>query len=153
MIAQTIPSRHTGAAVRAAGLIAVCLTVPIAAAWSAQPPVRVPANAAKVSLADLDLTASEGIVAHGSAWPTATEDAALSEPRESAPDTSVVAVSIADLDLMSPQGVIIARERIHNTARRLCGQLNSSHGPASYYSQCVNDATTGALRQINESAP
>ncbi len=94
--------------------------------------------------------ARAAILAHNSAWPTAADDGTLSQPRESAPDTSVVAVSIADLDLLSARGVLIARERVHNTARRLCSQLNSSQGPASYYSHCVNDATAGALRQINE---
>jgi UrcA family protein len=202
MISQMIPSRLTRPSVRAAALLAVCLVVPIAA-LSQQATVAVPTNAAKVSLADLDLTTSEGIatardrlqetarqscsqqldnlelshrveflscvdnslmhelkqvnskaraaiLAHDSAWPTAADDGTLSQPRESAPDTSVVAVSIADLDLLSPQGVLIARARIHNTARRLCSRLNSSPGPASYYSHCVNDATAGALRQINE---
>ncbi|MGO9950415.1 MAG: UrcA family protein [Steroidobacteraceae bacterium] len=94
--------------------------------------------------------ARAAILAHNSAWPTAADDGTLSQPREIAPDTSVVAISIADLDLLSAHGVLIARERVHNTARRLCSQLNSSQGPASYYSHCVNDATAGALRQINE---
>ena len=202
MISQMIPSRLIRSTVRAAALIAACLAVPVAA-LSQQATVAVPPSAAKVSLADLDLTTSDGIaaardrlqgtarlscsqqldklepshrvdflscvdnslihelkqvnskaraaiLAHSSVWPTAADDGTLSQPRESAPDTSVVAVSIADLDLLSPQGVLIARERIHNTARRLCSQLNSSQGPASYYSHCVNDATAGALRQITE---
>jgi len=202
MVSQMIPSRLTRTTARAAALIAVCLAVPMAA-LSQQAPVAVPTSAAKVSLADLDLTTSDGIaaardrlqgtarqfcsqrldnlelshrvdflscvdnslihelkqvsskaraaiLAHNSAWPTAADDGTLSQPRESAPDTSVVAVSIADLDLSSAQGVLIARERVHNTARRLCSQLNSSQGPASYYSHCVNDATVGALPQINE---
>jgi len=204
MISEMILSRLTRSTVRAAGLIAVCLVVPIAA-LSQQATLAVPTSAAKVSLADLDLTTSDGIaaardrlqgtarqscsqqlddlelahrvdflscvdnsliqelkqvnskaraaiLAHNSAWPTAADEGTLSQPRENVPDTSVVAVSIADLDLLSPQGVLIARERIHSTARRLCSQLNSSPGPASYYSHCVNDATAGALRQINEGA-
>ncbi len=202
MISEIITSRLTWSTVRAAALIAVCLAAPIAA-LSQQATVAVPTSAAKVSLADLDLTTSDGIaaardrlqgtarqlcsqqldnlqpshrvdflscvdnslihelkqvsssartaiLAHSSAWPTAADDGTLGQPRESAPDTSVVAISIADLDLLSPQDVLIARERIHNTARRLCSQINSSQGPASYYSHCVNDATVGALRQINE---
>jgi len=202
MTSQMIPSRLSGSALGAACLIAVCLAVPIAA-LSQQATVAVPATAAMASLADLDLSTSEGIaaardrlqgtarqlcsqqldilepshrvdflscvdnslihelkqvsssvraaiLAHHSAWPTTADDGTLSQPRETAPDTSVVAVSVADLDLLSPQGVLIARERIHNTARRLCSQLNGSQGPASYYSHCVNDATAGALRQISE---
>jgi UrcA family protein len=202
MISEMIPSRLSRAAVRAAGLLAVCLAAPITA-LAVQPTVAVP-SAAKVSVADLDLATTEGIaaardrlqetarqlcsqnldnlepshrvdylscvdnsllqelkqvsssaraaiLARDSAWPTTAEDGTLSQPREGAPDTSVVAVSIADLDLLSPQGLLIARERIRNTARRLC-QLSSGQGPASYYSHCVNDATAGALRQINEIA-
>lgn len=103
-------------------------------------------------LKQVSSSARSAILAHSSAWPTAADDGTLGQSRENAPDTSVVAVSIADLDLLSPQGVLIARERIRNTARRLCSQVNSSQGPASYYSHCVNDATAGALRQINESA-
>jgi UrcA family protein len=207
MIAQFIASpRLSGikSAVRAAGLIAVCLAVPIAA-LAQTPLVAAPTNAVKLSLAGLDLTTSEGvaaardrlqgtarqfcsqqagnlepshradflscidntlitelkqvssnaraaIIAHGSAWPTATEGGTLSQPREIAPDTSVITVSIADLDLLSPQGVLSAQARIHNTARRICGQLIGSQDPVSHYSQCVNDATAGALRQISESA-
>jgi UrcA family protein len=199
-----IRPRLSGTAIGAACMFAVCLAMPIAA-FSQRTAVGVPASAAKVSLADLDLTTSEGIaaardrlqgtarqlcsqqldnlershrvdflscvdnslirelkqvssearaaiLAHHSAWPTAADDETLGQPREIAPDTSVVVVSIADLDLLSPRGVLIARERIHNTARRLCSQLNSSQGPASYYAHCVNDATAGALRQISEGA-
>jgi UrcA family protein len=202
MISQMIASRLTRTTVLAAALSAAWLAMPMAA-LSQQATVAVPASAAKVSLADLDLTTSDGIaaardrlqgtarqlcsqrldnlelshrveflscvdnslihelkqvsskaraaiLAHNSAWPTAADDGTLSLLRKNAPDTSVVAVSIADLDLSSAQGVLIARERVHNTARRLCSQLNGSQGPASYYSHCVNDATVGALPQINE---
>jgi UrcA family protein len=110
-------------------------------------------NALIQELKQVSSSARAAILARDSAWPTAAEDGTLSQLRESAPDTSVVAVSIADLDLLSPQGVLIARERIHNTARRLCRQFDSGQGPASYYSRCVNDATAGALWQISEGAP
>lgn len=205
MIAQLIPSRPSGTAMRVAGLIAVCLAVPMAA--MAQPPsLDTPASTAIVSLTDLDLATAEGIatarqrlqqtarrycsqingnldashradflscldrelteelkrvsnsartaiVAHGSAWPTATDERTRSEAAASVPDTSVIAVSIADVNLKSAQGVDIAEKRIQKTARRICGQLNSSQGPASNYSKCVNAATAGALRQIHGAAP
>jgi UrcA family protein len=76
-----------------------------------------------------------------------------SEPGESAPDISVVAVSIADVDLKSAQDVDIAEKRIRKTARRICTQLMGSQDPASCYAKCVNDATAGALRQIHGAAP
>ena len=203
MISQMIPARLITTVVTA-GLIAVCLAVPVAA-WPEQPTATISPSAANVSLADLDLTTSAGVaaardrlqgaarqlcahqidalepsrrvdflscvdrsliqnlkqlssgaraavLAHDSAWPATAADGMLGEPRENAPETSLLAISIADLDLSSSQGALIARERIHNTARRLCSQLSSSQGPASYYSHCVNDATAGALRQINDGA-
>jgi UrcA family protein len=91
------------------------------------------------------------IAARGSAWPTASDEGTISLTREIR-DTRVMIVSIADLDILSPQDALIAQERIHNTARRICGQLTSSQDPASIYAKCVNDATAGALRQISENA-
>jgi len=205
MIFQMVPARLLAIVASAAGLIAACLTVPVAA-WSQQSTAAIATSAANISLADLDLTTSEGvaaardrlqetarlscaqqidtlapshrvdflscvdrsliqelkqfsigaraaILAHDSAWPATAADDTLGQVREKAPETSVIAVSIADLDLSSQQGALIARGRIHNTAKRLCSQLTSSQGPASYYSHCVNDATAGALRQINDGAP
>jgi UrcA family protein len=206
MIDQAIPSRFLGfmTVVRAAALIAVCVAMPIAT-LAQEPAVATPTSAAKVSLAGLDLTTSQGIaaarnrlheaasqscsqavdnrepadrasflgcmnnaliselkqingstraaiVAHGLAWPTATEVGTISQQRQTGYGTSVMVVSIADLDVLSAQNVLIAQKRIHNTARRICGQLASIQDPASIYAKCVNDATAGALRQINETA-
>jgi UrcA family protein len=206
MLARTILSRFLGIRilVSAAGLIAVYLGMPIVA-LAQQPPVANPSSTAKVSLAGLDLTTSQGIaaarnrlhetarqrcsqavddrrpseqahflscidvtliselkqissstradiLAHGSAWPIATEVGANSQQRDAANGTSVMVVSIADLDVLSPRDALIARQRIHNAARRVCGQLTSTQDPASIYAGCVNDATAGALRQINETA-
>lgn len=206
MIAQTIPSRSLRFTilVRAAGLIAVGLAMPIAA-LAQKPSGANPSSTAKVSLAGLDLTTSQGIAAarnrlhetarqkcsqavddgrpseqaqfrsclditliselkqinsttradiltHGSPWPVSTEAGTSNQARDSANGTSVMVVSIADLDVLSPQDALIARERIHNAARRVCGQLIGTQDPASIYAKCVNDATAGALRQINETA-
>jgi len=205
MNAERIPSRlsHFKSAVRAAGLIAIGLVVPIVA--SAQPSDAEQTSTAKASLADLDLATPEGlaaarerlherarefcshiggnldplrradflscidntlinelkqvsssvraaIAAHGSAWPTASEDGTTRHLRESVPDTSVVAVSIADLDFMTAQGVLIAEKRIHKSARRICSQLTINQYPAANYTKCVNDATAAALRQIHLAA-
>jgi UrcA family protein len=204
MIAQTSFSRFLGfkTVARAAGLIAICLAMPISA-LAQQRSAATPSSPAKVSLAGLDLSTSQGvgaarnrlheaarrscsqavdnrqpseqanflscidltligelkqinsgtrdsIVAQGSAWPT--EVGTHGQQREGAYGTSVMVVSIADLDVLSPHDVLIARKRIHNAARRVCGQLTSSQDPASIYEKCVNDATAGALRQISETA-
>src|SRR5271167_577628 len=64
MKADSTPSRYCNfrTSVRAAGLIAVCLAVSIAAT-AKQPSVDAPAMAAKVSLSGFDLTTSAGIAA------------------------------------------------------------------------------------------
>jgi UrcA family protein len=206
MIAHTIPSRFPGfiAALRAAGLLATCLVMPLTA-LAQEPSVTTPPVGASVSLAGLDLTTTRGIdaarnrlheaarrscsqtiddrdpevsadflscidstlitelkqinrstrtaiLAVGSAWPTAIEIGTTSHQRETAQSTSVMVVSIADLDVLSPQDVLLARKRIHDTARRICGQLSKSQDPASIYAKCVNDAIAAALRQFNKTA-
>jgi UrcA family protein len=204
MNTQMIASRLLGfkTAIRVAGLISVCLAVPVSA-LAQQPSVAAQTSSVKVSLVDLDLSTAKGvdmargrlidtarrhcaqesgnpepshgadfascmdntlmnelkqlssnarvaIEAKGSAWSTFAED--RSGKTETTPETSVVAVSIADLDLSSSEGVRIAQERIHKAVRRICSQLTSSQDPASHYANCMNDATTGALRQIREAA-
>lgn len=95
-------------------------------------------------------SARAAIEAKGAAWPVSAQD--RSGGIETTPETSVVAVSIADLNLSSAESVRIAQQRIHNSAKRICTQLINSQDPASHYAKCVNDATTGALRQIREAA-
>jgi UrcA family protein len=109
-------------------------------------------GALKDELKQINSSARAAIVARGSAWPTATKVETIGQQREIAQGTSVMVVSISDLDVLSPQDVRIAQERVHNTARRICGQLTTSQDSASIYAKCVSDATAGALRQINETA-
>jgi UrcA family protein len=101
-------------------------------------------------LKQLGTSARVAIEAKGVIWPISAQD--RSHRTETAPETSVLAVSIADLDLSTSEGVRIAQERIHNSARRICTQLINSQDPASHYAKCVNDATTGARRQISDAA-
>ena len=67
----------------------------------------------------------------------------------SAADKSAT-VSLANLDLSTETGMQAARERIHQTARRLCQKVvnpwSLSHQPD--YVRCVNDATTAAVGQL-----
>jgi UrcA family protein len=204
MNTKMIASRLLGfkTAIRVAGLISLCLAVPVSA-FAQKPSAAVQTGTVKVSLVNLDLSTAKGvdmargrlidtarqhctqesanlepshgadfascmddtlmnelkplssnaraaIEAKGSAWSTFAED--LSGRTETAPETSVVAVSIAELDLSSSEGVRIAQERIHKAVRRICSQLTSSQDPASHYAKCMNDSTTGALRQIREAA-
>jgi len=66
-----------------------------------------------------------------------------------APVTRTAKVSLADLDLSTPEGAHAARERLHRTARRLCGQvadsLDLSHQPN--FVKCVDDTLAAALRK------
>ena len=63
-------------------------------------------------------------------------------------------VSIAGLDLSTPQGARIARERLRQTARKLCAQvadeLDLSHH--ANYLACVDDTVAAALKQVQEGA-
>ena len=67
---------------------------------------------------------------------------------------AVAMVSIADLDLSTDKGMQAARDRVDETARRLCKRLINpwalSHH--SQYLRCVDDATTAALGQIHGQA-
>ncbi|HME41190.1 MAG TPA: UrcA family protein [Steroidobacteraceae bacterium] len=73
-----------------------------------------------------------------------------SMPAEAATEKSAT-VRIADLDLSTDKGMQAARDRIHDTARKLCNQLinpwSISHEPD--FVQCVNEATTGAVAQLH----
>jgi UrcA family protein len=63
---------------------------------------------------------------------------------------AVALVSLADIDLSTNKGMQTARDRIDETARRLCKKVidpwTLSHH--SQYLRCVDDATTAALGQI-----
>jgi len=67
---------------------------------------------------------------------------------------AVATVSIADLDLSTDKGMQTARDRVNETARRLCKKVIDpwalSHH--SQYVRCVGDATSAALEQIRGQA-
>jgi UrcA family protein len=71
---------------------------------------------------------------------------------ETAPFTRSAKVSLADLDLSTPEGASAARERLRQTARRLCAQvadeLDLSH--QANYAACVEESLAAALRKIEE---
>jgi UrcA family protein len=71
---------------------------------------------------------------------------------ETAPVTRSAKVSLADLNLSTPEGARAARERIRQTARRLCNQvadeLDLSHQPN--YVACVDETLAAALRKVYE---
>ena len=66
-----------------------------------------------------------------------------------AADKSAV-VSLANLDLSTEKGMQAARDRIHQTARRLCQRVVNpwSLSHQTDYVRCVNDATTAAVAQM-----
>jgi UrcA family protein len=70
-------------------------------------------------------------------------------PTGAAPVTRTANVSLADLDLSTPEGARAARERLHQTARRLCAQvednLDLSHQPN--FVKCVDATLAAALRK------
>jgi UrcA family protein len=66
-------------------------------------------------------------------------------------DRRVAAVSLADLDVSTPQGARAARERLHETARRLCAQLEDGQdlGHQPRFVACVERALDTALRSMS----
>jgi UrcA family protein len=60
-------------------------------------------------------------------------------------------VSIAGLDLSTTDGLHVARERVHQVARRLCLQLVDQNDLShqSNYVNCVEDAVAGAMQQVS----
>jgi len=59
-------------------------------------------------------------------------------------------VSLADLNLATEKGMQTARERLHETAQRLCRKLIDPWGLAAHddYVHCVDEATTAAVGKI-----
>jgi UrcA family protein len=84
-------------------------------------------------------------------WHTQQADVTRSPSSPTAPETRVMVLSLANLDLSTPDGVRIAHDRIKRTARRVCRQLSGSIDPTEMwrYSNCVDDAIAGALRQVS----
>jgi UrcA family protein len=79
--------------------------------------------------------------------------AAVATPAaETAPVTRSAKVSLAGLDLSTPEGARAARERLRETARRLCTQvaddLDLSHQPN--FVACVDETLAAALRKVTE---
>jgi UrcA family protein len=70
-------------------------------------------------------------------------------PADAATERSAT-VRIADLDLSTANGMQAARDRIHETAKRLCQQVINpwSISHQTDFVQCVNDATTTTVAQL-----
>jgi len=86
---------------------------------------------------------------------TLLSTAALAAPpqQSTAPvlDKRVAVVSLADLDVSTPQGANAARERLHETARRLCAQLQDSQdlGHQPRFVACVESTLDAAVRSLS----
>lgn len=66
------------------------------------------------------------------------------------PSARTAVVSVADLDLATEAGMQAARERLHATARRLCGRV-VDHWAVSHqqdYVACVDATLASALAQL-----
>jgi UrcA family protein len=65
------------------------------------------------------------------------------------PVTRTAIVSLADLDLSTPEGARAARERLHQTARRLCAQVADSLDLSQQpnFVKCVDETLAAALRK------
>jgi UrcA family protein len=79
-----------------------------------------------------------------------TAGAPSQQPASPVLDKRVAVVSLADLDISTPQGAQAARDRLQQTARRLCSQLQDSRdlGHQPHFVACVDRAMASTLRQI-----
>jgi len=73
-------------------------------------------------------------------------------PAQAADATAIV--SVADLDLSTEKGMQTARERLDETARRLCNRVIDPWALSHHaqYLRCVGDATTAALERLHSQA-
>jgi UrcA family protein len=85
------------------------------------------------------------LCALASAGPVAGAEANVSSGRSAI-------VSLADLDLSTPEGARAARERLHQTARRLCSRVADSLDLSHHtnFVACVDESLSAALKKIQE---
>ena len=69
---------------------------------------------------------------------------------DSVGDSRSARVSFGDLNLSTPQGVEAARERIHQTARRLCTKVadRNDRSRRENFISCVQSAMAGAVPRL-----
>jgi UrcA family protein len=68
-----------------------------------------------------------------------------------APVVHSTSVSLSDLDLSTTDGRRMARDRLHETARRLCSQVAASQDLShqANFVACVDETLANALRQLD----
>jgi len=98
------------------------------------------------ALRQIDLPARVAI--ESGAWRVLPTAGASADSPPSSVRSDVMVISMSKAEMATPEGARIAKERIRKTARHVCGQLAQDHGVSSSYGQCVEEATTAALRQI-----
>ncbi|MGA9027821.1 MAG: UrcA family protein [Steroidobacteraceae bacterium] len=71
-------------------------------------------------------------------------------PSAARADGKSAMVSLAGLDLSTDAGQRAARERVHQTARTLCGRVVDAWTLSAQpdFVHCVDDATTAALKRL-----
>jgi UrcA family protein len=64
-----------------------------------------------------------------------------------------VKVSISDLDLSAVEGIRVARERVHDAAKRLCERADDPEDLSHHHNflVCVDAATVSAMQQVAHS--
>lgn len=71
-----------------------------------------------------------------------------------AADSSSTRLSLAELDLATPEGLAIARERVHQSARRVCSRIADDFdlGHQPHFVACVERSMAVALPQVERLA-
>jgi UrcA family protein len=77
--------------------------------------------------------------------------AAMAQQPPAAVESASAKTSLAGLDLSTPEGMAAARERVHQTARRVCSRVAHSTdlAPQPNFIKCVDATMTSALQQLS----
>jgi UrcA family protein len=82
------------------------------------------------------------------------ETALADQSTVSASETRATRVSLGDLNLSTPEGMLAARDRLQEAARRLCVHLAESRdvGRQWHLRACMNETLAAALQQLSAHA-
>jgi|HubBroStandDraft_1064217.scaffolds.fasta_scaffold39052_2 UrcA family protein len=162
-------AQRIGSGLKTAGCVlaslALCAMAPAAFLTGKEGSASPATRSARVSLAGLDLSTSDGARDARERIHKAAYDLCARNPGQRSLDGCVdeimvaarqqirartMKVSLADLDLSTPQGARAAGDRLRAAARRVCQELQPGSKLAlTRYTACVDEAFAHALRQVD----
>ncbi len=79
----------------------------------------------------------------------------MAQQPEGVAESASAKASLAGLDLSTPEGMVVAKERVHQTARKVCSRIQHSTDldHQSNFIECVDATMTSALQQLSDPKP